>query len=74
MIRPMTDEERLRAKEREEANNTYIATLEEDENGDLILPLNQDILNSVGWDIGDTLIWEESFNGSYILRKKDDSK
>jgi hypothetical protein len=52
-------------------NNTWNVTLEEDENGDLILPLNEDILNSVGWDIGDTLIWEESFNGSYVLRKRE---
>jgi hypothetical protein len=49
----------------------FTVTLEEDENGDLILPLNSDILNQMGWDIGDTLIWEESFNGSYILRKKE---
>ena len=53
-------------------DKNWTVTLEEDENGDLILPLNEDILNSVGWDIGDTLIWEESFNGSYTLRKKED--
>jgi hypothetical protein len=71
MIRPMNEEERKRAKEREDANSIHTVTLEEDENGDLILPLSEDILNSVGWDIGDELIWEESFNGSYVLRKKE---
>jgi hypothetical protein len=56
----------------QDQSHKWTVELEEDENGDLILPLNEDILNSVGWDIGDTLIWEESFNGAYILRKKED--
>lgn len=47
--------------------------LEEDpETGDLVLPLTPDILNQVGWDFGDTLIWEDLKNGSWSLRKKDD--
>lgn len=47
--------------------------LEEDpETGELILPLSPDILKQVGWDFGDTLIWEDLKNGSWSLRKKDD--
>jgi hypothetical protein len=50
----------------------WTVTLEEDENGDLILPLNEDILNQMGWDFGDTLVWEELEGGSWSLRKKDE--
>ena len=47
--------------------------LEEDpETGDLIMPLPPDLLNQVGWDFGDTLIWEDLHNGSWSLRKKED--
>ena len=47
--------------------------LEEDpETGDLIMPLPTDLLNQVGWDFGDTLIWEDLHNGSWSLRKKED--
>lgn len=46
--------------------------LEEDpETGDLILPLSEDILNQMGWDIGDELIWEELEGGMWSIRKKD---
>jgi hypothetical protein len=50
----------------------FTVTLEEDENGDLIMPIPTELLAQMGWDEGDTLIWEESFNGSYSLRKKDE--
>ena len=53
--------------------NKWTITLEEDpETGDLIMPLTPDMLRQVGWDIGDTLIWEDLHNGSWSLRKKDD--
>jgi hypothetical protein len=48
-----------------------IVTLEEDEEGNLILPLSSDILSQMGWDIGDELIWEELSHGSWSIRKKE---
>ena len=41
------------------------------ETGDLIMPLSPDMLSQMGWDTGDTLLWEEMGNGSWSLRKKD---
>lgn len=41
------------------------------ETGDLIMPLTPDMLSQMGWDIGDTLLWEEMGNGSWSLRKQD---
>lgn len=53
--------------------NKWTITLEEDpETGDLIMPFTPDMLRQVGWDIGDTLIWEDLHNGSWSLTKKED--
>jgi hypothetical protein len=41
------------------------------ETGDLIMPLTPDMLSQMGWDTGDTLLWEEMDNGSWSLRKQD---
>jgi hypothetical protein len=50
----------------------WTITLETDpETGDLIMPLPTDLLNQVGWDFGDTLVWEDLHNGSWSLRKQD---
>jgi hypothetical protein len=51
-----------------------IVKLEEDEEGNLILPLSSDILNQMGWDIGDELIWEELPNGSWSIKKKENNE
>lgn len=52
----------------------YTITLETDpKSGELILPFPPELLNQMGWDIGDTLIWEEVDQGkSYSIRKKED--
>ena len=52
-------------------NKWTIKLIEDPETGDLILPLTSDILNQVGWDEGDTLIWEELPHGSFSIRKKE---
>lgn len=56
------------------ADGRVMVKLEEDENGDLILPLNEDILKQMGWDIGDTLVWEEVDPQTWALKKKDDTE
>lgn len=33
----------------------------------------QDALNQVGWDEGDTLLWEELPNGNWSVTKKEES-
>ena len=39
--------------------------------GDHYLQFTPDMLSQVGWDFGDTLIWEDMKNGSWSLRKQD---
>jgi len=51
----------------------YTIKLEEDKNGELILPLSDELLKEVGWKEGDTLQWKDNEDGSYTLSKKNDS-
>ena len=46
-----------------------------EENGDnLMLPLPQEVLNSLNLDIGDTVIFSLNEDGSFTLVKKDATK
>lgn len=41
--------------------NCWTVVLEEDPTtGDLILPLSEEMLQTVGWQLGDTVVWELS--------------
>jgi hypothetical protein len=51
-----------------------IVTLEQDENGDLILPLGDELCKEVGWEIGDTIVWTDNGNGSWSMTKKPKTK
>lgn len=54
--------------------SNWTVTLEEDpETGELIMPLPPDLLNQVGWDFGDTLIWNTDTDGNLTLSKKLDT-
>jgi hypothetical protein len=49
----------------------WTVTLKEDpENGDLIMPIPQDLLDMQNWKEGDTLEWLDQGNGSWQLQKK----
>lgn len=49
-----------------------IVKLEEDpETGDLILPLPDAVINQMGWDMGDTLLWEVTEDNTIVLSKKE---
>jgi hypothetical protein len=53
-------------------NKSWIITLEEDaKTGDMILPLNNEILAETGWQTGDTLDWIDNGDGSWTMRKKE---
>lgn len=51
-----------------------IVKLEQDENGELVLPLTDDIFADLGWDIGDTIMWEDNGDGSWTMSKKPKTK
>jgi hypothetical protein len=55
-------------------SKSWTITLEDDpETGDLIMPLTDEILESAGWKEGDTLEWIDNENGSWTLRKIDET-
>jgi hypothetical protein len=49
---------------------SWTAIIEELENGDLVLPFPQDMLDEVGWNPGDNLEWHDRGDGTWELRKK----
>jgi hypothetical protein len=51
-----------------------IVELIEDKNGDLILPLGDELCNEVGWKVGDTIEWIDNGDGSWTMRKKEMEK
>lgn len=51
-----------------------IVNLEKDENGDLILPLGDELCSELGWKVGDTIEWIDNGNGSWTMRKKEMEK
>lgn len=51
-----------------------IVHLETDENGDLILPLSDELCAEAGWKIGDTIEWIDNGDGSWTMRKKEMEK
>lgn len=52
--------------------NAWSVSLQEDaESGDMIMPLPDTLMQSQGWNVGDTLVWDMKENGSVILTKKE---
>ena len=51
--------------------NKYTANVIEDENGEFLIPLPEDMLEELGWKVGDTIDWGDNKDGSYTLTKKE---
>ena len=50
---------------------SWTLTVEEDpETGDAILKFPDDLLEAAGWQEGDALIWTNSTDGTWLLRKQ----
>jgi hypothetical protein len=46
--------------------DSWTVILEEDENGDVILPLGEEFMKKYGWEIGDKLDWELTDTGAIL--------
>jgi len=56
-------------------NNNWVITVQEQgETKELFVEFPTDALNQVGWDVGDTLVWEELDHGAWSLTKKDEDE
>lgn len=62
-----------RAQIERQSDTTWVITLEEDpETGELIVPLPDELLESQGWKLGDTLTWDfDEALQTATLTKKD---
>lgn len=66
----MTDLNEL-AEQLKNSKDKYTVVIEEDpETGDLVMPLPSELLNQMGWDFGDDLLWEVLDNGNISITKK----
>ena len=52
-------------------SHRFVVTLEEDQYGDLIMPIPEEILDELGWTVGDDLDYTLD-DDSIILRKSDE--
>lgn len=50
--------------------NKWTVVVEEDQD-DLVIPLPSDMLESLGWLPGDTLVWDVLPDQTIVLRKKE---
>lgn len=45
--------------------------VKQNDHGELYIEFPDELLNQVGWDDGDTLLWEELSNGSFLIKKEE---
>jgi bifunctional DNA-binding transcriptional regulator/antitoxin component of YhaV-PrlF toxin-antitoxin module len=55
------------------SDNTYVAPIQVDSDGDLILVFPDELLEALVWKEGDSLVWTNNEDGSWSLRKREDS-
>jgi bifunctional DNA-binding transcriptional regulator/antitoxin component of YhaV-PrlF toxin-antitoxin module len=47
---------------------SYYVELEEDANGNLIMPIPEEVLETLGWETGDLLTWDLKGDGIILQR------
>ena len=57
------------------SDNQWVITVQENnETKELFLQFPPDALDQVGWDEGDTIIWEELDHGAWSIKKKEEDE
>lgn len=49
--------------------HSKILTVQEDENGEYFIELGDDLIHSLGWKVGDTVVWADNGDGSWSISK-----
>jgi bifunctional DNA-binding transcriptional regulator/antitoxin component of YhaV-PrlF toxin-antitoxin module len=52
---------------------TYTTKIEMDPSGEAYFQIPDELWDTLGWEIGDTIMWDDNGDGSYTLRKNDAS-
>jgi len=55
-------------------DKNYVANLEEDNEGNLILPFPESLLEEMGWKEGTVLYWHDNKDGTWSISDKKDSE
>jgi len=50
-----------------------IVQVEKDSDGELVLPFPEDLIKELGWNIGDTLQWIDNNDGTFSIKKHENS-
>ena len=50
-----------------------IVEIEKDSDGELVLPFSEETIEELGWTTGDTLQWIDNNDGTFSLKKYEDS-
>lgn len=53
-------------------SKSWIANVQEDENGEQFIPFTDEQLAEAGWCEGDTIEWVDNGDGSWTLKKKEE--
>ena len=51
-------------------NKSWVLEVQEDEQGEKLIELPEDLLTAAGWKEGDELVWSDNKDGSWSLNKK----
>ena len=51
---------------------SYYVELEEDQNGDLVIPLPEEVIETLGWQMNDLLTWDLKGDGIVLQRLNGD--
>lgn len=46
----------------------------DNETGDVILPISDEMMKAAGWNLGDTVVWSKNDDGSWTLSKKEETE
>lgn len=52
-------------------SDVYVLDIKEDENGEQYIELTEEILEQIGWKVGDELVYVETEDGKIMLTKAD---
>jgi hypothetical protein len=51
-------------------NKSWVLEVQEDEQGEKLIELPEDLFAEAGWKEGDVLVWSDNKDGSWSLNKK----
>ena len=52
----------------------YTLEIQEDDNGDLFIQFPDDVIEELGWEVGDSLEWKPKGNGVVVSKLNDSDR